>query len=110
MNNEIEAGEYVRTRAGDICKVGDVVKFEDGDVHVYIEEKFIYLRLTEIAKHSKNILDLIEFDDFINGYKVNDVNKRMILCCDCKIIILAEDIKTILTHEQYEQNCYKMGV
>ena len=71
-----------------------------------------------ITKHSKNLIDLIEKGDYVNGQRVIELiklnNKEVSICvfknkeymyCE----ILKEDgIKTILTHEQFEQNCYRL--
>lgn len=108
----IEVGEYVRSKIGSI---GKVTKIE--------ENKFLYENKTlitwagNVVKHSKNIIDLIEVGDYVNG--------RLVLQTDCKtqnVCLLIpftdtkantnimwygyEDIETILTKEQYMQNCY----
>lgn len=69
-------------------------------------------------KHSNNILDLIEVGDFVNGYKVSDKNGTL-LCTNIKgidrsgyhipISQYGDGIETILTKEQYQANCYKVG-
>ena len=85
-----------------------------------------------VIKTSHNIIDLIEIGDYVNGFKIvkifinefnnnkmlialqrdddyeysNDLNDYM---CDESIHIYNEDIKTILTKEQFENNCYKIG-
>lgn len=45
-------------------------------------------------KHSSNLIDVIEIGDFVNGRDDTCENS---------------DIKTILTKEQYNTNCYKVG-
>ena len=71
-------------------------------------------------KHSNNILDLIEVGDLVNGYKViNVINEEPCPSGKCVDIdsskdssectLWEEDIKTILTKEQYTANCYKVG-
>ena len=78
MNNEIEVGEYVRTKNGDINKViGIREELRDGK-RVY-SHKAYYLdsrkgSLTEafIVKHSNNIIDLVEerrLCEWRNSYK-----------------------------------------
>ena len=103
--------EYYRTDKGLIIKVKqnhdlllDLVKFWD-------------CTLGNIIKHSKNIIDLIEVGDYVNGNKVLRINdygdfKRVDfnLDYDDGDAVYNEDIKLILTHEMYEQNCYKVGV
>ena len=62
---------------------------------------------------SKNIIDLIEVGDivFINdfaGYDFVYINDKEMLEALKEDIQNGVEIKTILTHEQYEQNCYKL--
>lgn len=69
-----------------------------------------------IIKHSFNIIDLIEVGDFVNENEVIDkylfngeipvletTGDETNAKCMCE-----GDIKTILTHEQYERNCYRL--
>lgn len=102
----IEVGEYVRSKIGSI---GKVTKIE--------ENKFLYENKTlitwagNVVKHSKNIIDLIEVGDYVNGYKViakSDDEYIEILTDDIEQgeLLTQEDIETILTKEQYMQNCY----
>lgn len=72
---------------------------------------------------SFNIIDLIEVGDYVNGYKVIEVFKglankvileipndiRIIQDDYIKSFIHEEDIKEILTKEQYEERVYKVG-
>lgn len=76
---------------------------------------YSYIKTTDILKHSKNIIDLIEVGDYVNGRKIERINdygehKRADFNLDfddCDAVY-NEDIKTILTKEQYEQNCYRL--
>lgn len=72
----------------------------------------------EIANHSLDILDLIEKDDFINGYKVLDFEKKedRIMICVLKlrstehwITLDREDIQDIVTKEQFDREKYVVG-
>ena len=73
-----------------------------------------------LGKVSENRIDLIEKDDYVNGYKViNVINEEPCPSGKCVDIdsskdssectLWEEDIKTILTKEQYMANCYKVG-
>ena len=112
INMDIEVGDYVKTERGKIDRVTNN-KFY---IKQYIDcERDLYLR-ENIVKHSKNIIDLIEVGDFVNGYRVlemfkfqNDKYAFTICKSDFKSICRIwseEDIETILTKEQYSQNCY----
>lgn len=93
---KLEVGEYVRT------KEGKIFQYSKGRTYLGKNNK--------IVKHSKNIIDLIEVGDFVNGKYVCEINnyedgKALIALIG---IIMENDIKTILTKEQYMQNCYKV--
>lgn len=127
MEDEIEVGEYVKTHNGDIHKVIGIREEVKEGKRIY-SHKAYYLdskkgSLTEafIIKHSKNIKDLIEEGDYVNGYRVVDIMEDMKTgelhlemtsdytnpeIGDCTIY--NKDIKTIVTHEQFAQNEYKV--
>lgn len=73
----------------------------------------------DLTKHSKNIIDLIEEGDIVNGCVVVAEKYTYIemnfINIDSEIsygwgagAIPENEIKTILTKEQYEQNSYKL--
>ena len=72
--------------------------------------------ITDITKHSKNIIDLIETNDYVNGYKVytDDILGKYIVVWEeqenyyRKIYLQNIDIKTILTKENFKNNSYKV--
>lgn len=112
---DIEVGDYVRTKSGEI---GIFVEYRDDKFFCKIKIKNTYYTppISTITKHSKNIIDLIEVGDFVNGYRVLEMfkfqnDKYAVTICksDFKSICRIwseEDIETILTKEQYSQNCY----
>ena len=73
---EIQIGEYVRTKYYGIKRIDTI--FENRPVNRYGYEigsdwdgkEYSIIKTTEIVKHSKNIIDLIEEGDYVNGYKV----------------------------------------
>lgn len=127
---EIEVGEYVRTKDGYIAKLikkdETSWEFDDTIINSYDEtsllcgEENCYMRnqLEVIVKHSKNIIDLIEVGDFVeyidgdSEYIKDFIIKKH---TPASLISLIEYLKAyckviaILTHEQYEQNSYKIG-
>ena len=106
MKDEIEVGEYVRTKKGKIFKYGKGRAYLGRD--------------NEIINHSKNIIDLIEVGDYVNGKEVKYIvmfegfpdYPKLIFVDETHLIpnetCKNEDIKTILTKELYEANCYKV--
>lgn len=88
----------------------------------YTPEQYVkYCKLAGVdcKKASYNIIDLIEVGDYVNGEKVAYVwnfknGNRVSLesAYDLGNLDYAlddNDIKEILTHEQYEANCYKVN-
>ena len=102
---EIKVGEYVRTRSGKI----DIFKEKDENYLFARCEKNTYW-IPDIAKHSKNIIDLIEIGDYVNGEQIDFItNKGDLLIRDnVNFFDKYKGIKTILTKEQFEQNLYKI--
>lgn len=130
--DEIKVGEYVRlARCQGINKIididedgflilDDIIADEYGDECCQIS---LQDADKEILKHNFNIIDLIEVGDFVNGQRVlclkknnddcrDDIGTSCIGIGDINIYIGYNEanIKTILTHEQYERNCYRLGV
>lgn len=123
MNNKIDVNEYVRTKDGIIDKV--IIEY-DGKCNKpncsekHISCKYNYYNEKDIVKHSKQLIDLIEVGDYVNGYRVeNVINEEPCPSGKCVDIdsskdssectLWKNDIQTILTKEQYSTNCYKVG-
>lgn len=97
--DEIKVGEYIRTKKGKIFKYGKGRAYLGKD--------------NEIVNHSFNIIDLIEEGDIVNGQRVLYIEKEGLVIEMADYIfpyISIKEIKIeeILTHEQYERNCYRL--
>lgn len=122
---EIEVGEYVRTKDGIIDKVEGIswtkliLHCEKG---MCIDEcNRIGTHLEDIVKHSKQLIDLIECGDFVNGREVKHIAMfegfpdypKLIFVDETHLIpddtCENDEIQTILTKEQIAANCYKVG-
>ena len=101
--SEIEVGDYVRTDNGEMHKVIDI---EKGSIKIKSQYKE-WIGLCCIAKHSKQLIDLVEVGDYVNGELITDKWDTRI--SSIKSNFSEEDIKTILTKESYIANCYKVG-
>ena len=126
---EIETNEYVRTKEGFIYRIENGEEFYADSVDVgmgiipdvdgiWIDRECLdYIDKRDIVKHSKQLIDLIEVGDYVNGMEVLDIYKPRVLWDPIEIrvdsrytnFILADEIKKILTKEQFEANCYKAG-
>lgn len=114
---EIQIGNFIRDKEGNITEIISMINLDKG-VYLYLGKDGYQYSDNCIVKHSKNIIDLIEAGDIVNNRLVLQVDYKNI----CLLIPLSdtkantnimwygyEEIKTILTHEQYEKNCYKIG-
>lgn len=114
---EIKVGEYVKLERGEIFKIDEYTTNYYNSNKEYITN--------EVVKHSKNIIDLIEVGDVIQlkgeeklKYEVLKISWSKSKGKHIHIInpfrteggkdIFIEDIAEILTHEQYESNCYRL--
>lgn len=130
---DIKVEEYVRTKNGLIGKVNKIelagsgvrfggefltdtiIQFNDGKVY---ERR---VKTQQIFKHSFNLIDLIEVRDiveyqvnFLSELKVGRVKSYRNARSNKEYLgvegfdITKIYIKSILTHEQYNANCYKV--
>lgn len=118
MEDKIEVNEYVRFNNGEIGKIIDIK--ENPSRIVYSEYGEIGL-ISDIVKHSKQLIDLIGCGDIVNRHliidKYEDVDEYgndfwCLIIEDDSLLnktIREEDIQTILTKESYMANCYKVG-
>ena len=113
---DIKENEYVRTYLGEI---GRVIAIKENPDRVVIDDCGQIVLIADITKHSFNLIDLIEVGDYVNGRLVLAVDyKKQNIClliplndtkANTNIMWYGyEDIKTILTHEQFEANAYKV--
>ena len=107
----IEIGEYARTKNGKIDKVIN----NNCYMPQYIECEKSLLYKEDIVNHSKDLVDLIEEGDFVNGYPAKRIANFNNELCNFDLNTMEwtplKDIDVyynILTKEQYMQNCYKI--
>ena len=124
---QIEVGEYVRTKKG-ISRIAEDGRFveirENGNRMYYVDtngtpctwEFACYIWSKDIDKHSKNIIDLIEVGDYVNGHRVIEIDiddddegtgEKYLWCGD--LAIIEDKIKGIVTKEQFASMEYKVG-
>ena len=111
----IEVNEYVRTKNGVIDKVDALYGMIENTVHL---ENKKWFDKKKIVNHSKQLIDSIENKDIL---KVR-IDKTIMFfgidesTSDIKYKEIMESIENgecelleILTHQQFEVNCYKVG-
>ena len=121
----IGVNDYVRINMDNrnCIGIGRVSRIVNETIYVNMNNKYnfpVSFQIDKIVKHSKQLIDLIEVGDYVNGYRVINVINEGICpsgkCIDIdsskdssECTLWEEDIKTILTKEQYMANCYKVG-
>ena len=119
---DIKVGDFIRTKKGIIGKLKRIELDEiDKNLKWYVFDKKrpdmniideIYINKPYITKYSKNLIDLIEVGDYVNGEKVIEVHLDLGYVFVDKETELGTktfcdyQIETILTHEQMEENQY----
>ena len=118
----IEVNEYVRTNSGLIFKVNEITYDEEYKDYLY-KESFLLVDWKEnIVKHSKQLIDLIEIGDILKikiseeWVEKQDTIKFIVVGQTYTITEIKECLENglfkiiqILTKEQFETNCYKVG-
>ena len=109
---KLEVGMYVRTKDG-ISKCIKVTPIRENsfmyefDREVYEDVYFLTYSELEKYKSSSNIIDLIEVGDYVNGFpiihKENDILK-----CGLLVQFKENEIKSIVTKEQFESIKYSL--
>lgn len=128
----MKIGDYVRTKEGKIINIQVLRKVKDLEfvpfpiTNEFIEINYKYMNKKDIIKSSPNIIDLIEVGDLItltSKYCKNEVyrvihtfkdNNDSIIELDCfqdgtMFISKSEDIKSIVTKEQFSSMEYKIN-
>ena len=104
---EICIGDYVRTFNGLIGKVVELT--DSGNYAIRIYNGAEYVVRAVIKNHSKIISEVVEVGDYVNGKRIHKIDKGENYCYlyygNCKTFVNYQ-IKTILTKEMYESNCY----
>ena len=119
---EICVGEYVRIdKDHRIIALGIAKVVKTINETIYVKNNFelpIAIDKDSISKHSKNIIDLIEVGDYVNGKEVKHIamfegfpDYPKLIFVDEKHLLPGEtaenkDIEAILTKEQMEANQY----
>ena len=118
---EIKIGDYVRTRG----IIGKLIRIEFDKIDVSLkwyvldinESQEVFVNKPYIEKYSKNIIDLIEVGDYVNGILITG-KEGTLLYTDIKgidnsgyhipISQYGENIKNIVTKEQFKQVEYRI--
>ncbi len=123
---KLEIGQFVRVK-GHIGKIANINEFREPDLEVAIDiphfNDLVFVNRNDITKASYDIKKLIEVGDYINGSRVVKINCNLEYVDDDadtgvnkvddgietekEFIYFDSEIETVLTKEQFENNCYK---
>lgn len=108
---KLEVGMYVRTKKGKILKC---FKSESMNLPIYYvigSKTNSYIEYQDVKKVSGNIIDILEAGDYVNGELVlgkvlygNNAGVKVF-----GNIYYSEDIKSIVTKEQFSTMTYRVG-
>lgn len=111
----IETGEYARTERGEILKITGIAFDIDG-YKIYETDRNYTIAEIEIKTHSKNVEDLFEVGDIVMMCNIFGFNQLEYTNNKSELVDLILDIKDgsgvvgILTHELYNEDCYKINL
>ena len=115
VQDNIKKDDYARLNTGQIVKIIGIKENK-------LDKKAIYFNIynedwcnsAAVENFSENIIDLLEVGDFVNGESVIEVHSDLGYVFVDKETELGTktfcdyQVETILTKEQYMQNCYKL--
>ncbi len=117
---KLEIGMYVRTDLGEIGKVTSIAddNFNEFGLNGQFYNSESFLKGNEI-KASHNIIDLIEINDIVQiKENIDNYSKSYFIGIDEMATLRTMEerienknliLESILTREQFENNCYKIG-
>ena len=112
MKDKLEPNMYVRTKWGYICKIININDFREPSMKYGVEASYLkdimFIGDDDILKASHNIIDLIEVGDYVNGYEVTSKD-QFLGFGNHDWYMLDNEIKSIVTKEQFESMSYKVG-
>ena len=111
MNREV--GMYVRYKpllSSKYVKINKIKEIEEKEncLHIWLEDKDL---ITEkyLIKASYNIIDILEEGDYVNNERVEEIWKEIVLVGqECRPISF-NNIKSIVTKEQFESMKYEVN-
>ena len=112
----MKVGDYIRTKNGisKVKEIHEVVTTDNEYITTLISTDHGTCGEENVIKYSQNIIDLIEVGDYVNGVLINIKDNKGVYhgaydCADEVHITKFEDIKSIVTYEQFESMKYKVG-
>ena len=109
---KLEIGMYCYYKNHRKSGIGKILKIEKNNNCLVDYNTHIGLVSCGNLVASHNIISLIEIGDYVNSCKVIKVNLepplKYVKCINDNCF-KEKEIETILTHEQFENNCFRIG-
>ena len=125
---KLEVGQFARLKSGYICKIININDYREPNMKYGVEANYLkdvmFIGDDDVVKASYNIIDILEVGDYVNGSKVIDISiigkdKEKWVWVeqmedndnkygDDYVGYNNEQIKSIVTKEQFEQMAYKV--
>lgn len=116
---KLEVGMYVRIKLENgyscIGKIININEFREPSMRYCVDiqkNDYVFISKENIAKASFNPIDLIEVGDYVNGCKVHKIANCITIILDNEENISwvnPNDIKSIVTKEQFQKKEYRIG-
>ena len=131
---KLEVGQFARLKSGYICKIININDFREPNMKYGVEANYLkdvmFIGDDDVVKASYNIIDILECGDYLNGFKVSEIERydtnTIIKIGNSTFNVLEgekiytpsydnnngyekiEKLKSIVTHEQMEKMAYKV--
>ena len=124
---KLEVGMYCYDKSNRKLGIGKIIEFRKNNNAVIEYRSGVVLISVGNIIASHNLIDLIEVGDYVNGYKIEEVNNNLNEhkgICNCldtylwcvneldkfeEIEIFENDIKSVVTKEQFNSMKYEVG-
>ena len=117
---KLEVGQFARLKSGYICKIININYFREPSMKYGVEANYLndimFIGDDDVVKASYNIIDLLEVGDIIatNNLcgqitKIDKEHDRIWTTCYDGEYCSSNDIKEVLTREQFKASSYRIG-
>lgn len=113
MELELRENMYIRTKDGYISQYKYYNTTNMGKLLCIPLSNGTFANIENIKKFNYNIIYILEKGDYVNGHRVEEIdfeNEEIFTDSEyyCGVVEFC-NIKSVITHEQFEQMAYKVG-
>lgn len=118
VRDNLKPNDYFRTFDGQIFKSMNVSPIKGNKIY-YLNGDYTWVDVSAVDNFSDNLIDLIEVGDYVNGLRINSITEvdenhdvrlvwNLTTYGDDDISFSNEEIKSIVTKEQFESMKYEV--